>query len=60
MTRVVVAMMSHETNTFSPVVTDLARFSRGGVNERDNERLQTRRFRGDCACCRRRGTLGTC
>ena len=35
MTRVVVAMMSHETNTFSPVVTDLARFSRGGVNERD-------------------------
>ena len=30
MTRVVVAQMSHETNTFSPVVTDLARFSRGG------------------------------
>ncbi|MEM7001931.1 MAG: M81 family metallopeptidase [Pseudomonadota bacterium] len=27
--RVGVAMMSHETNTFSPVVTDLARFSGG-------------------------------
>jgi len=35
MTRVVVAMMSHETNTFSPVVTDLARFSRGGDSTRD-------------------------
>ena len=29
--RVVVAEMSHETNTFSPVVTDLARFSGGGA-----------------------------
>ena len=29
MTRVVLAMMKHETNTFSPVPTDLARFSRG-------------------------------
>lgn len=36
---VVVAMMSHETNTFSPVVTDLARFSRGGVNKADNTPL---------------------
>jgi len=27
--RIVVAEMSHETNTFSPVVTDLARFSHG-------------------------------
>lgn len=27
--RVVIAMMKHETNTFSPVPTDLARFSRG-------------------------------
>lgn len=33
MTRIVVAMMSHETNTFSPVVTNLARFSRGGESE---------------------------
>ncbi|MEM7217661.1 MAG: M81 family metallopeptidase [Pseudomonadota bacterium] len=28
--RVSLAMMSHETNTFSPVITDLARFSRYG------------------------------
>jgi microcystin degradation protein MlrC len=27
--RVVIAMMKHETNTFSPVPTDLARFARG-------------------------------
>ena len=27
--RIGIAMMSHETNTFSPVVTDLARFSGG-------------------------------
>lgn len=27
--RIVIAQMSHETNTFSPVVTDLARFSGG-------------------------------
>ena len=33
--RILVAMMSHETNTFSPVVTDLARFSRGGVGVKD-------------------------
>ena len=33
--RILVAMMSHETNTFSPVVTDLARFSRGGANKGD-------------------------
>ncbi len=37
--RVVVAMMSHETNTFSPVVTDLARFSRGGASAADNTPL---------------------
>jgi len=35
MTRIVVAMMSHETNTFSPVITDLARFSRGEQPARD-------------------------
>ena len=29
MTRVVLAMMKHETNTFSPVPTDLSRFSKG-------------------------------
>ncbi len=29
--RIIVAEMSHETNTFSPVVTDLARFSHGAT-----------------------------
>ena len=28
--RLLLAMMKHETNTFSPVITDLARFSRAG------------------------------
>lgn len=36
---IVVAMMSHETNTFSPVITDLARFSRGGTSQADNTPL---------------------
>jgi len=31
LTRVVVAMMEHETNTFSPVPTPLERFGRGGL-----------------------------
>lgn len=31
--RLLLAMMKHETNTFSPVVTDLARFSRAGASE---------------------------
>lgn len=45
MTRVVVAQMSHETNTFSPVVTDLARFSRGGAEPpAGDEAIRT--FRG--------------
>ena len=29
--RLLLALMKHETNTFSPVVTDLARFSRSGT-----------------------------
>ena len=29
--RIVIAMMQHETNTFSPVPTPLARFSRGNA-----------------------------
>lgn len=31
--RLVIAMMKHETNTFSPVPTPLARFGRGGAGE---------------------------
>ncbi|MEZ5557574.1 MAG: M81 family metallopeptidase [Pseudomonadales bacterium] len=47
--RVVVAMMSHETNTFSPVVTDLARFSRGGSEPPAGADAQ-RIFRGTASC----------
>ena len=61
MIRVVVAQMSHETNTFSPVATDLARFSRGGAEPPGgDEALRT--FRGTATClggylevCRERG-----
>ena len=38
MTRVVLAMMKHETNTFSPVPTDLARFSKGAERPLDGGR----------------------
>ena len=31
--RVVIAVMKHETNTFSPVPTDIARFARGGRSD---------------------------
>src|SRR5215470_18130102 len=42
--RIVVAQMSHETNTFSPVVTDLARFSPiAGTDAVDT-------FRGTASC----------
>ncbi len=47
--RVVVAQMSHETNTFSPVVTDLARFSpRGGVPLEGHAAIDT--YRGSATC----------
>jgi microcystin degradation protein MlrC len=47
--RVAVAMMSHETNTFSPVVTDLARFSGlGSVPPEGEEARQI--FRGTASC----------
>ena len=36
--RIVVAQMSHETNTFSPVVTDLARFSHGASTPLEGDR----------------------
>ncbi|MEQ8861465.1 MAG: M81 family metallopeptidase [Pseudomonadales bacterium] len=49
MTRVVVAQMSHETNTFSPVTTDLARFSRGGSEPPSGE-AAIRTFRGTATC----------
>lgn len=44
-----IAMMSHETNTFSPVITDLDRFSGGhGVPLRGDVALQT--YRGTASC----------
>lgn len=49
MTRIVVAQMSHETNTFSPVVTDLARFSRGAA-EPPSGQAAIRTFRGTATC----------
>ena len=62
MTRIAVAMMSHETNTFSPVVTDLARFSRGGAAEHDQIPLAGEQaiatFTGTKSCLG--GYLGVC
>jgi len=47
--RIGIAMMSHETNTFSPVVTDLDRFSGGhGTPLRGEAALQT--YRGTASC----------
>src|SRR5690348_15986213 len=43
--RVVIAMMKHETNTFSPVPTPLARFGIGGEGPPRGEEAY-RRFKG--------------
>ena len=42
MTKVVVAMMEHETNTFSPVPTPLERFGRGGFGVARGAEVQER------------------
>ena len=47
--RIAVAMMSHETNTFSPVVTDLARFSGTGTVPPEGA-VAYRIFRGTASC----------
>ena len=47
--KVGIAMMSHETNTFSPVVTDLARFS-GGREEPLSGEQALRTFDGTASC----------
>jgi microcystin degradation protein MlrC len=44
--RLLIAMMKHETNTFSPVVTDLARFSRAGGNQPDGGAAAIAAYRG--------------
>ena len=48
--KVGIAMMSHETNTFSPVITDIARFSRQGfpVPPSGPEAIDT--YRGTASC----------
>lgn len=44
--RLLLAMMKHETNTFSPVVTDLARFSRAGGSAPDRGASAVAAYRG--------------
>jgi microcystin degradation protein MlrC len=44
--RLLLAMMKHETNTFSPVVTDLARFSRSGGAAPDSGAAAVAAYRG--------------
>ena len=44
--RLLLAMMKHETNTFSPVVTDLARFSRAGGSAPDGGASAVAAYRG--------------
>lgn len=49
--RVVIAMMSHETNTFSPVPTPLARFARGQSHARPpTGRAAYAAFKGTGSC----------
>ena len=47
--RVVLAMMKHETNTFSPVPTDLARFSKGAERPPEGEAVLAA-YRGTGSC----------
>ena len=44
--RLLLAMMKHETNTFSPVHTDLARFSRAGVGAPEGGAAAVEAYRG--------------
>jgi microcystin degradation protein MlrC len=44
--RLLLAMMKHETNTFSPVLTDLARFSRAGGPAPDGGMAAIAAYRG--------------
>ncbi|MAG00394.1 MAG: M81 family metallopeptidase [Pseudomonadales bacterium] len=48
--RIAIAMMSHETNTFSPVVTDLARFSRQGHSAPPAGEEAIGIYRGTASC----------
>ncbi len=44
--RLLIAMMKHETNTFSPVLTDLSRFSRAGGQAPDGGAAAIAAYRG--------------
>jgi microcystin degradation protein MlrC len=44
--RLLLAMMKHETNTFSPVITDLARFARSGGSAPDGGAAAIAAYRG--------------
>jgi len=44
--RLLLAMMKHETNTFSPVITDLSRFSRAGGAAPDSGAAAVAAYRG--------------
>ena len=44
--RLLLAMMKHETNTFSPVLTDLSRFSRAGGSAPDSGASAIAAYRG--------------
>jgi microcystin degradation protein MlrC len=44
--RLLIAMMKHETNTFSPVLTDLPRFSRAGGKAPDSGTAAIAAYRG--------------
>jgi len=48
--KIVIAQMSHETNTFSPVVTNLVRFSRGSESFPPSGVEAKRIFRGTASC----------
>lgn len=47
--QIVIATMSHETNTFSPVVTDLARFSSGQTSPPSGVEAELR-YQGTASC----------
>ena len=47
---IVIAQMSHETNTFSPVVSDLARFSPAGSGVPIAGDTAQEMFRGTASC----------
>ena len=44
--RLLLAMMKHETNTFSPVRTDLARFSLDGAGAPESGAAAVKAYRG--------------